>query len=82
MLVSCSSSCTVSLSSQACLQSHTSHLATAYYYSSTLAKVDALRKAVQEVGKSYANKAANASNKQVRFSSFLQLCDVYVLWLC
>lgn len=34
--------------------------------SSALSKVDALRKSVQEVGKAYANRAANASGKQVR----------------
>jgi len=34
--------------------------------SMALKKVDALRKSVQEVGKAYANRAANAGNKQVR----------------
>ncbi|KAF8060507.1 nog-1 [Scenedesmus sp. PABB004] len=33
-------------------------------YASVLAKVDALRKALQETGKGYANRAANAANKR------------------
>eukprot|EP00200_Dunaliella_tertiolecta_P002390 CAMPEP_0202338654 /NCGR_PEP_ID=MMETSP1126-20121109/842_1 /ASSEMBLY_ACC=CAM_ASM_000457 /TAXON_ID=3047 /ORGANISM="Dunaliella tertiolecta, Strain CCMP1320" /LENGTH=494 /DNA_ID=CAMNT_0048929073 /DNA_START=348 /DNA_END=1832 /DNA_ORIENTATION=+ len=44
-------------------------------YSSTLSKVDALRKVVQEVGKSYANKAANASNKQNALEVALEGCE-------
>jgi hypothetical protein len=52
-----------------------------FFCSTTLSKVDTLRKAVQEVGKSYANRAANAPNKQVRegfvFALFYYFSECY-----